>query len=29
MTHGLTVGGKGLKVRITLYDSRFDCGSEG
>ena len=28
MAQGLTVGVKGLQVRTTLYDSRFDSGSE-
>ena len=28
MTQGLTLGVKGLKVETTLYDSRFDFGSE-
>ena len=28
MTKGLTLGVKGLQVRNTLYDSRFDSGSE-
>ena len=28
MTQGLTLGVKRLKVRATLYDSRFDSRSE-
>ena len=28
MTQGLTLRMKGLKVRTTLYDSRFDSGTE-
>ena len=27
MTQGLTLGVKGLQVRTTLYDSRYECES--